>query len=283
MSANMQKQMNMTNHASKAKVPTTISWNNSVFIPAVHFDITKNQMKDMLESNIGKVHRVDFVGFNSENGAGRRAFIHFDKMHETAFVKTVVDAIVSKGYFDMNYGPKMNWRMMPNKNPVPETEQTIQQVASNIDFISEKFKVLEMKQEEMEKERMEMKMLLAKQSEDLLECKSILSFQKEEIDYLTEELMYQREDLQAQTQFSQNMFHHMKIIEQQMQFYQSIEFQRLNFQNQMEYQKMDFYQRLYAPTIIPSMNMFNNTFCSEQEAKAEAEDTQGKMDICDLV
>lgn len=278
----MQKQMNMPNYASKAKAPTMMVWNDSIFIPAVHFDITKNQIKKELETNIGKVHRIDFVGFNSENGAGRRAFVHFEKMYDTLLAKTVVNAIVSKGYFDMNCGPNMNWRMMPNKNPVPETEQTIQQVASNIDFISEKFKILEMKQEEMEKERMEMKSLLAKQSEDLQEYKSILSFQKEEIDYLTEELMCQREDMQAQTQFSQNLFHHSQRMEQQMHFYQSMEFQRINFQNQLEYQKMDFYQRLYAPTIIPSMNMFDNTFCSKQEQEQE-EDTQGKMDICDLV
>jgi hypothetical protein len=52
-------------------------WNNSIFIPMIDFSITKNQIKQIMEEYFGKVSRIDFVSFNSDNGSGRRAFIHF--------------------------------------------------------------------------------------------------------------------------------------------------------------------------------------------------------------
>jgi len=123
-------------------------WNNSIFIPMIDFNITKNQMKDIMEEHLGKVSRIDFVSFNSENGCGRRAFVHFGKWENNDYAKCVRYHIEHNGFYDMlipamNGTPKYNVRLLINKNPVPETEQTIQQVASNMDFMAEKIRIQE--------------------------------------------------------------------------------------------------------------------------------------------
>ena len=120
-------------------------WNNSIFIPAIDFNITKNQIKDIMEKHFGKVARIDFVSFNSDNGSGRRAFIHFVEWFKNPYANTVRSNIETHGFYDMLL-PSLNGykvRLLVNKNPVPETEQTIQQVASNMDFMAEKIRVQE--------------------------------------------------------------------------------------------------------------------------------------------
>jgi hypothetical protein len=131
-------------------------WNNSLFIPKIDFSITKNQLKDYMEKYIGKVSRIDFASFNSDNGTGRRAFIHFTQWYNNDFAKTIRYYIETDGFYDVLLGQLMDGapssannnskyivRLLINKNPVPETEQTIQQVASNIDFMSEKIRLQE--------------------------------------------------------------------------------------------------------------------------------------------
>ena len=117
-------------------------WNNSIFIPMIDFSVTKNQIKQIMEEYFGKVSRIDFVSFNSDNGCGRRAFIHFASWYKNDYAKCVRYNIETNGHYDMLlpvYGAtsingmaaKYTVRLLINKNPVPETEQTIQQVASN--------------------------------------------------------------------------------------------------------------------------------------------------------
>ena len=134
-------------------------WTNSIFIPKIDFSITKNDIKKTMEENFGRVSRIDFVSFNSENGSGRRAFIHFSEWYNNDYSKFVRYSIETKGHYDMllpingiNYNPssigaaiaaKYTVRFLINKNPVPETEQTIQQVASNMDFMAEKIRIQE--------------------------------------------------------------------------------------------------------------------------------------------
>lgn len=149
MSANNQnKNTAKYNNKNQNKVLTQVkevtSWNNSIFIPAIPFAVTKNQLKEAMESNLGKVHRIDFATFNSDNGSGRRAFVHFDQMHPTDFIKVLRQEISQKGHFDVSY-PRYNMtlRILMNKNPVPETDKTIHQVASEIDFIGEKIRLHE--------------------------------------------------------------------------------------------------------------------------------------------
>ena len=131
-------------------------WTNSLFIPKIDFSITKNQLKEYMEKYVGKVSRIDFVSFNSDNGSGRRAFIHFTQWYNNDFAKTIRYYIEMDGFYDLLLGQLMDGapatnnnnskyivRLLINKNPVPETEQTIQQVASNIDFMSEKIRLQE--------------------------------------------------------------------------------------------------------------------------------------------
>jgi len=184
----------MSSTQVKKSVNNQPVWNNSLFIPAVHFDITKNQMKEEMEKNIGKVHRIDFVGFNSENGAGRRAFVHFSNTYQNNYVKGLRNDLETKGYADVHYGKKMMWRLMPNKNPVPETDQTIQQVASNIDFISEKIKIHED--------------VMIRQNEMYLDL-------QKKMDTMEENQM-------AQEQYMENLLHYTKRLEYQIMMMQSM-------------------------------------------------------------
>ena len=130
-------------------------WNNSIFIPKIDFSVTKNDIKKIMEEYFGKVARIDFVSFNSDNGSGRRAFIHFSEWYINDYSKFVRFTIETKGHYDMllpinganpnnsSSVAKYTVRLLVNKNPVPETEQTIQQVASNMDFMGEKIRIQE--------------------------------------------------------------------------------------------------------------------------------------------
>ena len=130
-------------------------WNNSIFIPKIDFSVTKNDIKKIMEEYFGKVARIDFVSFNSDNGSGRRAFIHFSEWYINDYSKFVLFTIETKGHYDMllpinganpnnsSSVAKYTVRLLVNKNPVPETEQTIQQVASNMDFMGEKIRIQE--------------------------------------------------------------------------------------------------------------------------------------------
>jgi hypothetical protein len=130
-------------------------WNNSIFIPKIDFGVTKNDIKKIMEEYFGKVSRIDFVSFNSENGSGRRAFIHFSEWYFNDYAKFVRYTIETNGHYNMllpinGANPnnlisvaKYTVRLLVNKNPVPETEQTIQQVASNMDFMAEKIRIQE--------------------------------------------------------------------------------------------------------------------------------------------
>jgi hypothetical protein len=124
----------------------TTTWTNSLFIPAIDFTITKNGLKDYLETLLNsKVSRIDFVSFNNDKGTGRRAFVHFSHWNESnKYAKEIRDKIQSVGFYDISLpNSRMHLRLMVNKNPVPETEVTIQQVASNMDFMAEKIRLQE--------------------------------------------------------------------------------------------------------------------------------------------
>ena len=122
------------------------TWTNSLFIPAIDFTITKNGLKDYLETLLNsKVSRIDFVSFNNDKGTGRRAFVHFSHWNESnKYAKEIRDKIQTNGFYDISLpNCRMHLRLMVNKNPVPETEVTIQQVASNMDFMAEKIRLQE--------------------------------------------------------------------------------------------------------------------------------------------
>lgn len=180
----------------QTKVPASIQkpevnqWNNSIFIPAIPFAVTKNQLKDAMESNIGTVHRIDFATFNSDNGSGRRAFVHFDHTYQTDFTKVLRQEIAQKNHFDVYYPMyKMNLRIMMNKNPVPETDKTIHQVASEIDFMGEKHRIYEE--------------TFLQQNEQILE----LQKKNRELE----------EENKSMKQFMKNMFHRMESQEAMIQ------------------------------------------------------------------
>lgn len=142
--------MKMTTNTS------TNVWTNSLFIPAIDFNVTKNGLKDYFETLLdSKVSRVDFVSFNSDKGTGRRAFIHFGKWNTSnKYAREIRSKIESNGHYDISApNTHINYRLMINKNPVPETEITMPQVASNMDFMAEKIRLQE---EEIQRLKSEM-------------------------------------------------------------------------------------------------------------------------------
>jgi hypothetical protein len=135
---------------------TTNVWTNSLFIPAIDFNITKNGLKDYFETLLdSKISRVDFVSFNSDKGTGRRAFIHFQHWNASnKYAKEIRAKIESFGHYDISLpNTRIHLRLMINKNPVPETEITMPQVASNMDFMAEKIR---MQEEEIQRLKEEM-------------------------------------------------------------------------------------------------------------------------------
>ena len=114
-----------------------MSWTNSLFIPRIEFAITKNALKHYfeIERPTGTVSRVDFVSFNSEQGVGRRAFVHFDTFTDQA----LKEKLLSEGKVETNMHG-CNVRLVINEHPVPETKLNLNQVAHNTEFISDQVK-----------------------------------------------------------------------------------------------------------------------------------------------
>ena len=249
MSANNNnKNQNKNKNQNQNKVPTMVpQWNNSIFIPAIPFAVTKNDLKDAMESNIGTVHRIDFATFNSDNGTGRRAFVHFDHTYQTDFTRVLRQEIAQKGHYDVYYPMyKMNVRIMMNKNPVPETDKTIHQVASEIDFMGEKIRLHE---------------------ETFLQ-------EKEQICDLQKEIHGLKEENKSMQQFMENMFHMMKTQEAMIQ----------TLVNTVS-MPMPIMHPVYMPMPMPMPMLYpippeQIHFIEEGE---EEEDTQGVMDISELM
>ena len=146
--------------ANNVSVTNANVWTNSLFIPAIDFSITKNGLKDYLESfTNSKISRVDFVSFNNDKGTGRRAFVHFSHWNSTnKFAKDIRDKIESKGHYELSLpNSRIYIRLMVNKNPVPETEVTLPQVASNMDFMAEKIRIQEEEIQSLKEEMAGMK------------------------------------------------------------------------------------------------------------------------------
>ena len=273
MSANNQSQNKNTakynnknqNKVQKpAMVPTKVQevtpWNNSIFIPAIPFAVTKNQLKDAMESNLGKVHRIDFATFNSDNGSGRRAFVHFDHTYQTDFTKVMRQEIAQKGHFDVSYPMlRTNLRIMMNKNPVPETDKTIHQVASEIDFIGEKIRLHE---------------------ETFLQ-------EKEQICDLQKEIHNLQEENKSMQQFMENMFHSMKAQEAMIQTLVNTVSMQMSMPMPI--------QPIYMPMPMPMMSMpmpgyypisTQTNIVEENDydyEEGEEEDTQGEMQLSELM
>ena len=251
----------------QTKVPASIQkpevpqWNNSIFIPAIPFAVTKNQLKDAMESNLGPVHRIDFATFNSDNGSGRRAFVHFDHTYQTDFTKVLRQEIAQKGHYDVFYPMyKMNLRIMMNKNPVPETDKTIHQVASEIDFIGEKIRLHE---------------------ETFLQ-------EKEQICDLQKEIHHLQEENKSMQQFMENMFHSMKAQEAMIQTLVNTVSMQMSMPMPI--------QPIYMPIPMPMMQMPMSGYYPistqtniveendyDYEEGEEEEDTQGEMQLSELM
>ena len=264
---NTAKYNNKNQNKVQTKVPASIhkpevnQWNNSIFIPAIPFAVTKNDLKDAMESNIGTVHRIDFATFNSDNGSGRRAFVHFDHTYQTDFTKLLRQEIAHKGHFDVSYPMiRSNLRIMMNKNPVPETDKTIHQVASEIDFMGEKHRIYE----ETFLKHNELILDLQKQNRDL------------------------EEENKAMKQFMENMFHSMKSQEAMIQtLVNTVSMQQMMppvFMPMMPMpMPMPGYYPIHQIPMEPNIVEENENENDYEYEEGEEEDTQGEMHLSELM
>lgn len=264
---NTAKYNNKNQNKVQPKVPTTMvtPWNNSIFIPAIPFAVTKNDLKEAMESNLGSVHRIDFATFNSDNGTGRRAFVHFDHTYQTDFVKTLRQEIAQKGHFDVYYPMlRSNFRIMMNKNPVPETDKTIHQVASDIDFMGEKIRLHE---------------------ETFLR-------KNEQICDLQKEIHLLQEENKSMKQFMENMYHSMKAQEAMIQTLVNTVSMPIPMSIPMLIHPLyvpggmmssGFYPIVPVPTEQPNVIEENEYDYDQEYYPEEGEDTQGVMDISELM
>ena len=131
-----------------------VTWVKSLYIPRIDFEVTKHQVKDYFEKtvNIGDVGRVDFVSINTENGTGRRVFIHFTSLYDPTLTLTekVFETIAKDGYCVMELEGH-SIRVMINRNPVPPTYLNMDQIASNTEFLADDMKVQQEKVDKLEK------------------------------------------------------------------------------------------------------------------------------------
>ena len=270
MSANYNNASKYNKNQNKGSKPAMVpksevpQWNNSIFIPAIPFAVTKNQLKDAMESNIGTVHRIDFATFNSDNGSGRRAFVHFDHTYQTDFTKVLRQEIAQKGHYDVYYPMyKMNLRIMMNKNPVPETDKTIHQVASDIDFMGEKIRLHE-----------ETFVLLQDRLNEI-------DAKNKALDSLSESLLRLDEENKAMKQYMENMFHMVKSQEALIQTLMHTMPQMMQMQPIFMHPMMQMPMQMQGYYQIPTeTNIVEENDYDYEEVE---EDTQGEMHLSELV
>lgn len=130
----------------------------SLFIPRISLDVTKQQLKTYFQK-YGMVCRVDFVSFNSDNGVGRRAYIHYQWYN---FDSDLEKSLNDKGHFDVFENTLGNIRILKNKNPIPQTTLNIDQIAYNTIFIGDQVQNQEKQIQVLENKVKKLEQLLCK-------------------------------------------------------------------------------------------------------------------------
>jgi len=110
----------------------TLNWTNSIYIPTIYKSISRDEVHQFMEKNLGIVSRIDFVDLNENN---RRVFIHFSEWYTNKGIGEIVrDEIEIHGFCDINLPNKKNkknpifhTRIFINKNPLSLTEFKLKQ------------------------------------------------------------------------------------------------------------------------------------------------------------
>jgi hypothetical protein len=104
--------------------------NGSLFIKYIPNDITKTILRDIF-GFLGKIARIDIVNI-SENGSGRRAFIHFHEWNNEPSSKLLRKSICENypthvPYSDVNFSPFV-FSITLNSRPIPTSELNVFQL-----------------------------------------------------------------------------------------------------------------------------------------------------------
>jgi hypothetical protein len=108
---------------------------NSIFIPRIDFEITRQELINIIENKLvmGHVSRIDFAPAN--NGSGRMAFIHMVEFTNSPYVDAIRREMETIGFWELpddlqKYFIKI--RFVINKNPVPKTDFTMETLADAV-------------------------------------------------------------------------------------------------------------------------------------------------------
>ena len=108
---------------------------NSIFIPRISFDMTRQELGFLIETqlSLGSISRIDFAPAN--NGSGRMAFVHMVEFASSPEVDAIRKEMENTGFWDvpdhLNLHP-IKLRFVINKNPVPKTEFTMETLADAV-------------------------------------------------------------------------------------------------------------------------------------------------------
>jgi len=110
-------------------IPT--DW-KSIFIPRISFDMTRQELIDIVEKNLymGSVSRIDFAPAN--NGSGRMAFIHMVEFTASPHIDAIRKEMETVGFWELPdelQFHSIRLRFVINKNPVPKTSFTMETLA----------------------------------------------------------------------------------------------------------------------------------------------------------
>ena len=139
--------------------------NYSFYIPRISTRYSVSQIKPVFSKYlmIGRVRRVDFC-IADDDDEFQTAFVHMDFLFDSDFAndikRIVFDELRSCRVYPDIVDTHTYWKLLKNKNPIPETRLNAHQLAENVQVLSyslsialERIDALEMDAREKEKEK----------------------------------------------------------------------------------------------------------------------------------
>lgn len=188
--------------------------NGSLFIKYIPNDITKTSLRNIFEF-LGKISRIDIVNI-SENGSGRRAFIHFHEWNKEPSSVLLRKSICENYPTHIHHS---NIQISPfvfsitlNSRPIPTSELNVFQLQdwnqrlndefcdykkeseAKIEFLTEQNRQMLSMFHQMNQEMMFMKSMMVMQPNHLNFNESPFVIEDEEIHYEDEEIHYEDDE-----------------------------------------------------------------------------------------
>lgn len=160
-----------------------------IYIPSVSVNCTKEYIADCFY-NIGSIARIDIVAIKNfelrqVDTQHKRVFIHFEGLYDTVTSRYIMENISKPDVFipfvANLYGYYEKWKLGMAKNPVPETEMNIHQIAHVMDIID--VKVLD-----LEDAIKEVPVTIAKNMDNIEDLHESVDFLQEDMNNIEEDV-----------------------------------------------------------------------------------------------